>query len=209
MKIQLRLLGRVSVLAIAALMAGSATAAPISVPLAAFVGPQTVIDFDDPLLGNNILLTNQFVADGVTFDPTNGGAFAFGTSVRNFAPVDQPVGGSITIDFTQSMLRVGFDVATQQTDDLSVAVTAYKGGVVMSTLTFVTGALSQRFVGIEDSMLGIDRLVLTAVGPNVGNFNIDNLRFQASPIPEPSAALLFPTGLLLAAHGIRRRRQPA
>jgi hypothetical protein len=51
--------------------------------------------------------------------------------------------------------------------------------------------------------------MLTAVGPNIGNFIIDDLRFQSAPIPEPSAALLFPIGLLLAAHGVRRRRQPA
>jgi hypothetical protein len=208
MRIQLRLIGQFSALAIAALMAGSAAAAPIVVPLAAFVGPQTVIDFDDPLLGNNVLLTNQFAAEGVTFDPTNGGAFAFGASVRNFAPVAQPVPGSITIDFSQAMLRAGFLVATQQTDDLTVEVTAFRNGTLMTTMNFVTG-LTQTFVGIEDSEVGIDTLVLTAVGPNIGNFIIDDLRFQASPIPEPSAALLFPIGLLLAAHGIRRRRQPA
>jgi hypothetical protein len=208
MRLQRRLAGRLSSLAIVAMLAGSADAAPIVVDLTAFVGPQTVIDFDDPLLGNNVLLTTQFASEGVTFDPTNGGAFAFGTSVRNFAPVVQPIAGSITIDFTETMLRAGFLVATQQSDDLTVEVEAFRNGTLMTTLSFVTG-LTQTFVGIEDSVEGIDSLVLTAVGPNIGNFNIDDLRFQTALIPEPSAALLFPTGLLLAAHGIRRRRQRA
>jgi hypothetical protein len=208
MGIQMRRAGQLSSLAIVAMIAGSADAAPIIVTQAAFVGPQTVIDFDDPLLGNNVLLTTQFAAEGVTFDDTNGGAFAFGESVRNFAPVIQPVPGSITIDFSQTMLRAGFLVATQQTDDLTVEVTAFRNGVLMTSINFVTG-LTETFVGIEDSVEGIDRLMLTAVGPNIGNFIIDDLRFQSAPIPEPSAALLFPIGLLLAAHGVRRRRQPA
>jgi hypothetical protein len=48
-------------------------------------------------------------------------------------------------------------------------------------------------------------LVLRAVGTGAGGFRIDKLRFEANPIPEPSAALLFPMGLMLAASGIRRR----
>jgi len=58
-------------------------------------------------------------------------------------------------------------------------------------------------------MLGIDRLVLSAAGGSgTGAFAIDNLRFEAGAavVPEPSAALLFPAGLVLAASVIRRRR---
>jgi hypothetical protein len=96
---------------------------------------------------------------------------------------------------------------TASTDDLTVGVSAYSGDTLVSTgtLTFVTGS-TMTFAGLEDATDGIDRLVLTAVGTAASGFVIDNLRFEGTPIPEASGALLFPTGLILAASCSRRRR---
>ena len=184
---------------IAALVAGSAGAAPIAITQAAFSGTETVITFSGFTPFTPI--TSQYSGQGVTF---SAGLFSnFAGSAQNFLPT-RP-GTSITIDFSSSMLRVGFDAVTASTDDLEVAVSAFSGGTLVSTgtLTFVTGS-TVSFVGIQDSVSGIDRLQLTAVGTAAHGFLIDNLRCEAAAIPEPSAALLFPMGLLMAASWIRR-----
>jgi len=207
MRIQMRLARRLSGFAIAVMMAGSAGAAPISVGVEAFSDP--VITFTG--LTNGTPITTQYSADGATF---SGGLYALAGSGANFdgaAP-----GTSITIDFSQTMLRAGFDVATQAADDLMVDVSAYSGDTLVSTgtLNFVTPGTATTFVGIEDVDLGIDRLVLTAfpvAGGSTQRFLIDNIRFDAAAavVPEPSAALLFPLGMLVASYGIRRRRHSA
>lgn len=187
-----------------ALMAGSASAAPIAITQAAFSGSETVITFTG--FAPFTPITSQYAPDGVTF---SAGLFSnFTGGAQNFLPTRPGV--PITIDFSSSMLRVGFDVITASTDDLTVAVSAYSGNTLVSTgtLTFATGT-TMGFVGVEDATDGIDRLVLTAVGTAAGGFVMDNLRFEGTPIPEPSAALLFPTGLILAVSCIRRRRVSA
>jgi len=189
---------------IAALMAGSAGAAPIAITQAAFSGAETVITFTGLAPFNPI--NTQYSGQGVTF---SAGLFSnFAGSAQNFLPTTPGV--PITITFSSNMLRAGFDVVTASTDDLVVAVSAFSGSTLVSTgtLTFVTGS-TVTFAGIEDSVSGIDQLQLTAVGTAAHGFLIDNLRFEAAAIPEPSAALLFPTGLILAASWIRRPRASA
>jgi len=204
----MRLTGNLLATALAGVMAGSAGAAPMAVDQSAFVGDQTVIDFTG--IGRATPITNQYSGQDVTF---SGGLYGFagGNSAANFNVDFSEPGTPITIDFSSTMLRAGFDVSSQSAADLEVEVSAFSNGVLVSTgtLNFMTG-LSTSFVGIEDSENGIDRLMLTPTGAGT-RFVMDNLRFQAAAtvVPEPSAALLFPTGLLLAAHGMRRRRQRA
>jgi hypothetical protein len=211
MRIQMRLAGQLSALAIAALMAGSAGAVPISVNETAFSGTATVIDFTGLSSGTSI--TSQYSSEGATF---SGGLYAFPIGkASNFDISLTEPGTSITIDFVTKMLRAGFDVSTQSTQDLRVGVSAFSGDLLVSTgsLDFITTGTTTRFVGIEDLDMGIDRLVLTAFPVNAsssGRFIIDDVTFEAAAVvPEPSAALLFPIGMLFASYGIRRRRQPA
>ena len=204
-KIQLFSTGTIAA-GIAALMAGSAGAAPIAINQAAFSGAETVITFSgfaNPLTPIN----TQYASLGVTF---SGGLVSSnpGGLAQNFTPTIPAV--PITIDFSSTMLRTGFEVRTASLDDLVVEVSAFSGGLLVSTgtLVFVTGQVAS-FVGIEDATDGIDSLRLSAVGGGAGTFRLDNLRFEGTPIPEPSAALLFPIGLILTASGIRRRRASA
>jgi hypothetical protein len=189
---------------ISALAPGSAAAIPIAIPQSAFSGTETVIDFNSLAPGTPI--TTQFLAEGVTF---SGGLYAgfpsFGQA-QNFEPFTTNT-APITIDFSSAMLRTGFDVVTVNEEDLVVQVSAYSGNLLVQTgeIQFMTGATST-FAGIED-VDGIDRLVLSAVGPSFHGFVIDNFRFEAAAIPEPSAALLFPAGMFLAASCIRRRQR--
>ena len=210
MKIETRRVGSFSTGAIAAglaaLISGSAGAAPIAINQATFSGSETLITFSgfaNPLTP----ITTQYAAQGVTF---SGGLVSSnpGGLAQNFTPTIPAA--PITIDFSSTMLRVGFDVRTANTDDLVVQVSAFSGGTLVTTgtLTFVTGQVAS-FVGVQDATDGIDSLRLSAVGSALGSFRLDNLRFEGSPIPEPSAALLFPIGLILTASSVRRRRASA
>jgi len=193
---------------VAALLAGSAAAAPMVIDQSAFSGSETVIDFSGLAPGTEI--TNQYSGQGVTF---SGGLIAnFTSSAQNFA-LFSFAGSPITIDFSQTMLRTGFDVRTNDADNLFMNVEAYSGGALVSTgmFEFQTGT-TYSFAGVEDSINGIDRLILSAAGTTGTNsFVMDNFRFEAGAavVPEPSAALLFPAGLLLAASVVRRRRVSA
>jgi len=195
----------------AAMLAGPAAATPTVVGIGAFSGSETVIDFTG--LGSGEMITNQFAGEGVTF---SGGLYATylvgnpAPSAQNYPLFTPAAAAPITIDFSSTMLRVGFDVLSGAPtgDQLMVDVEAYREGSLVSTFQFATGT-SFSFVGLEDDMLGIDRLVLSANNPSTGSkgFVMDNLRFEAASavVPEPSAALLFPVGLILAASRIRRR----
>ena len=90
----------------------------------------------------------------------------------------------ITIDLTETALRVGFQAVTNNSTNLTVSVSAFSGGVLVSTgsILFDTG-LTSTFVGVEDTDLGIDRLVLTPTGGPGGasnGFLIDNVRFEGA-----------------------------
>ena len=214
--------------AIVVMVAGSAGATPMMIAQSAFSGSQTIIDFNDLVPGTPIV--SQYDALGVTF---SGGLYASGVftsppgGAQNFLPTTVPT--PITIDFSSTMLRVGFDVITNPVDNLFVTAKAYSGDTLVSTgqLEFTTGGTAV-FAGIEDSMTGIDRLVLEGFrdggagvpcdpngqppgcGPaGSGGFIIDNFQFEAAGavVPEPSAGLLFPTGLLILAACTRRRRR--
>ena len=185
------------------LLGRTAGAVPVQVGVAAFSEAPRV-DFTGLAPG---LLTNQSAGQGVTF---SGGLYSAGNAANNFQ--GSVPGNVIQITFTSTMLRAGFDVTTQSADNLKVDVKAFVGGTLVTTGTFtiLTPGTNQSFVGFEDSTGGIDSLVLTPVvgAGGSGRFILDNLRFE--PIPEPSTALLFTSGLLLlAAHGTQRRRRSA
>lgn len=82
---------------------------------------------------------------------------------------------------------------------------AFSGGNLVKNgeLIFPTGAAFS-FAGLEDTQ-GINRLVLSAVGPGTHGFIMDNLRFE--PVPEPGSAALLSGGLLLAGARMRGRRR--
>jgi hypothetical protein len=207
-------------LLVVTMLAGPASAVPVAVGIGAFTGSETLIDFNG--IPNGTLINSQFAGDGITFsgnlwsDTTNAGLIpgSGGTVASNFSGVTTCVGcyGDITIDLAEAALRVGFQAVTNNATDLTVNVFAYSGGNLVFTgdLDFNTG-LTSTFVGIEDTDLGIDRLVLSpvgAAGPGRALL-IDNVLFEsaAAVVPEPSAALLFPVGLLVAARMLRRPRQ--
>ena len=202
-------------------LAGPAAATPIQIGIGSFSGSATVIDFQS--IANGASITNQYAGSGITFsgglwgnsNPSTAGLIpgSMGKVATNFVfncGGGSACGSTLTIDLASTALRVGFDAATNGPDNLVVNVEAFREGVLVSTFTVDT-SLSGQFFGFEDSMLGIDRLMLTPTGTGGGALAIDNVRFEGTiaVVPEPSAALLFPVGLLVAASLIRRPRQLA
>ena len=210
---RMRWLGSLAMAAIAAglasVVAGSAGAVPIAIDETAFSPTATLITFDGR--GFNEPITGQYSGLGVTF---SGGLYANvlagdpAPSAQNYPFGAPTLNNDITIDFSTAMLRVGFDVRTPTTGDtLTVMISAYSGDTLVSTGDVVFDTSSAwSFAGVEDTG-GIDRIVLSAISPATGvdAFAIDNFRFEAAAIPEPSAGLLFPAGLLIASSALRRR----
>jgi hypothetical protein len=203
-------------------LAGPAAATPIQVGIGSFSGSATVIDFQS--IANGASITNQYAGSGITFsgglwgnsNPSTAGLIpgSMGKVATNFVfncGGGSACGSTLTIDLASTALRVGFDAATNDADNLLINVDAFREGVLVSTFTVDT-SLSGQFFGFEDSTLGIDRLMLTPTNSVGGALVLDNVRFEgtiAAVVPEPSAALLFPVGLLVAASLIRRPRQLA
>jgi hypothetical protein len=204
---------------------GSAITSP-----AAFSGSATVINFDDLAGGNCNLcgpsVTNQYSAFGVTFnDPTplsqatadtNLTASFPNASAPNLLYVGQ--GGMLSdppylpfqILFSVPVTMAGFDFGSS--GDAYLQLDAYGAGhQLLETMNFV-GTPAQiglaGFAGFQESV-PIAELDLS-YHPNSNNlrtfsFSIDNLRFQGSPVPEPSTISLIAVGVLGIAAARRRR----
>jgi hypothetical protein len=111
------------------------------------------------------------------------------------------------------MSQVGFDLSGNSGESVLVTVEAYSNGQLMPTgqlqFDIVANSPTTIFAGIRD-LQGIDTLVLKGIpASGTQGFIMDNLRFEAAAavVPEPSAALLFPAGLALAASCVRRRQR--
>lgn len=199
---------------LATLMLGTAawSAQASVVGIGAFVNP-TVIDFND---GNpaNTQLGATYAAQGVASSNLCGGAiFKTGAPAASevasnfFGPgCDDGVFGAKEIVFGSAMVRVGFDITTNPSDDTTVS--AFLGNVLVGSEFFDTfGAGNDgSFAGIE-FLGGFDRIVISALQATNGAFSIDNLRFEgnAVPVPVPTSLALAGLGVLLA--GVRRRQR--
>jgi hypothetical protein len=183
-------------------------ATPMTVGMGAFSPSATVINFQIP---DDVPITTQFQSLGVTFGPglvgvsttAIGGAGNLGAS--NFTAPSACPCDPIVIDFAQPIARVGFLLLTNNNDDTDIRVFQASGGGFVQTgaFPFVT-AVNEIFIGIEDTMGGIDRIEIDVTNTRNGAFIMDLFRFEPLAVPEPgSAALLVSAGL--AAAWTRRR----
>ena len=201
-----RLLG-LGALALALGLAAPSLATPVEVGQGAFSPAATTIDFE---IGDEAPITNQFAGLGVTFggglvgDAISLIAGAGNLHAANFlTPASCPC-PPITIDFSTSMLRVGFFLATNDLDATDIRIFQSNGGGYTETAAFFydTG-LAEIFVGFEDTMGGIDRIEIDVTDAFNGALVMDLLSFEPLPAPEPGLALLL--GMGLVALGARRR----
>lgn len=197
-------------LALAVVCGFAASANASVVTLASFVAP-TVIDFND---GNpaNTQIGAAYAVQGVSSTTLCGGqTFKTGAPAASevasnfFGPgCDNEPYGPKEINFGSTMVRVGFDITTNDSDDTTI--TAYLGASLVGSELFDTFGAGGggSFAGIE-FLGGFDRIVISSLQATNGAFSIDNLRFEGSTVPEPSSFALL--GLGLAALLLRRRQR--
>jgi hypothetical protein len=208
-----------------------AQAAPVT--YASFSG--VVINFDglagSPILGGGEVLTNQFAAQGVTFNVPNFAAYATSgilatdsalTSLPNVIWVDQGGGngGSLAqglyINFStpQSMVGLYIEASSNSFSTSTATLAVYHGNTLLESLT--SGLARGGAVGIEGYLALRDVNITKAIvystrsdGQN-WNFEIDNLKFSnAIATPEPMSILLVAAGLAAIAERRSRRHLPA
>lgn len=219
---------RFSLCLAAALTASPSSGGPIG--SAGFGSNATFINFDNLPGGNCNLsgpaVTNQYAALGVTFNnPSFPGEDTADTNLTASIPNASPPnalfveqGGLLgdapalpfQILFSVPVTKAGFDYGSSFDSFLQLDVYG-TNNLLLETLTFVGSPAPiglAGFAGAEESA-GIARLDIS-YHPNSNtsrtlNFSIDNLRFEGSPVPEPSALALIVTGFLGMALVLRRR----
>jgi len=167
-------------------------------------------------------VTNQYASSGVIFNnpaypgqvtaDTNltpaipGSSFPNALFVSQGGQMDQPSAMPFQILFSIPITAVGLDYGSSLNSFLRLD--AYSSDNTLLESLIYVGSLSPiglgGFAGIREST-PIARLDLSyhpySDPSRTLNFSIDNLRFEASPVPEPSAAMLVGLGLLGIALG--------
>lgn len=193
----------------------------------------TLINFDDLTVGTT--LANQYAGLGVTFTPnafSGGGGptgnWATNTDMTIVSATGSDVGGlglpslvsgnllrsfqrwlaengdpSFAIHFAGGVTSVSLDFAGISTP-AETRIFAYDGGLLLGSQS--AGAVGQQTLTFAASH--ITRLVVTP-GSFFDWVGVDNLRFEAAPVPEPGTWALLGVGFAGLAARRRRKKSPS
>jgi hypothetical protein len=207
-----------------------ACASPID--SSSFSSSATLINFDDLTGGDCNLcgpsVTDQYAALGVEFnDPSFPGDDTADTNLTPLIPgaslpnalyvyqgglIGQAPAAPFQILFSVPVTMAGFVYGIS--DDSFLEVDVYgPGNTLIESLDFVgntaPGLGLAGFAGVQEST-DITSLEVSSHPDSdpcrTFSFDVDNVQFEASPVPEPSTLLLIATGLIGLALGRRRPR---
>jgi hypothetical protein len=175
----------------------------------AFISP-VIIDFDaapaTPIgaFYSGVGVTFVSLCGGSSFD-TGGGVSPTAANFFNGCDPGPTFPSNGEALFASPVIRVGFDITTNDTDD--VTVSAFLGATFVGSHVFDTGGsgTSGSFAGVE-FLGGFDRIVIDAAGTTNGAFALDNFRFEADAVPEPASSFLVAGALLGLAGCVRSKR---
>jgi hypothetical protein len=164
------------------------------------------IDFED--LGFQQEIAGHYAADGVNFSNFASAIDGIDLNDAQFPPtsgaiVARVIDSSVSsiMSFVQPTVEVAFNITTS--DDANI-IFNYEGGgqsiVAVSNLGSSFAAMYADDAGISSIEIGF-----VAVSPSDAGWVIDDLVFTSPAVPEPRAALLMLTGLLVVHSGIRHR----
>jgi PEP-CTERM motif len=186
------------------------------------LGGGSLVTFESAPLGS---FSNLTIAPGVTMNGTD--SFGANQTIRNtsnFPAAPQldgynttpggvnfveMLGGNLTFSFANPIEAFGAYFSGIQTNFFADSIT-FSNGTSQTLLipgagtNSSTGALD--FVGFTDVGKSITSVTVTAGSPTAGDFiGVDDVRFQAAPVPEPASLAIF--GTALAGFGLMRRRR--
>jgi hypothetical protein len=192
-------------------------AAPVALTQASFSVSDTLINFN--AVSNEAPVGSTYAGNGAVFSgalfgmtssgdtslfPSNGG----GVIASNWKYYNGGLQGlSFTVDFSTLENRVGFYL--ENWPNQTVVVTLFDGVINLGSLTLAqTASTDAEFRGVCDAT-PFDRLVFTNSANSNGFFAIDDLRFGASAVPEPSTWAMMILGFAGVGYMAYRRRNVA
>lgn len=178
----------------------AASADPIPVPLGAFSGSESVVQF-------NVAVTQPlpYSEDGATF-ATYTGLAASVLSFNNF--LFMAGSGTLPVTFSDPVTMAGLSLGSSSFGAVTVAAEVFADPLGLHSLGQVSlGSFAGGFVGLGNDV-AFSRVNLSFAVPANASFFIDDFRFEATePVPEPATITLALAGLGWLGHRVRHRRR--
>lgn len=182
-----------------------AQAATIIGKLNGLASPASILTFDEVVLADNALVTNQYAGFGVTFTPAmryspqTGFPNIQGKTLGNFSP---QVLGPITLNFTTAQTGVAFAMVSNNTSYLFEALL---GGNVADSFSATVGTSAFNYYGFKNA--NFDAIRVTSRSND--SFLIDNLQLgtTTTPVPEPATWAMMIVGFGFIGGALRQARK--